>query len=231
LRHPLHRWINPMKIFYKMLLVLMFSQQSMLVANPSEETEPAKILSVYLKKLQSYEANFQQHIVSSTKRLLDSSSGRFLMKRPDRFRWQINKPYEQVILADGKNIWSIDMDLEQVTVTDVEKNLVNSPIMLLSGQDNRFDDYFIVEQVESETELEQFLLTPVDNSSNFEKVQLGFKDGILNLIKLHDSLGQVTLITMTNVRQNPIIGEDFFRYKEYPGFDLIDSREQGSKGG
>jgi len=162
--------------------------------------------------------------------LMDSSSGRFLMKRPDRFRWQIMTPYEQTIIADGKSIWSVDVDLEQVTVTDLENNLVNSPIMLLSRKGNQLEDYFSVHKQESDSEMEIFLLQPIDYSSNFEKVQLGFIDGILNLIELYDSLGQVTIVTMTNIRNNPVISDDFFIYQQNPDFDLIDSREQETAG-
>ncbi len=196
----------------------------------AQQSEPTELLDAYLKHLESYEANFQQQIVSSAMRLMDSSSGRFLMKRPNRFRWQIITPYEQTIIADGKNIWSVDVDLEQVTVTDLESNLVNSPIMLLSGQGGQLNDYFSVRMLDSDNEMDLFLLQPIDNSSNFEKVHLGFKNGILSLIKLYDSLGQVTIVTMTNIRNNPIIGNDAFVYEENPDFDLIDSRDQGTEG-
>ena len=84
--------------------------------------------------------------------------------------------------------------------------------------------------MESETDMERFLLTPIDNSSNFEQVQLGFEDGILQLLELHDSLGQITIIVMTNIRNNPILADNPFVYEEFPDFDVIDSRTKGSDG-
>lgn len=201
----------------------------------------SKKLHGYLQRLQSYSANFQQQLVSSTRRLMETTSGEFVMKRPNKFRWQIFTPYEQSIIADGKSIWSIDIDLEQVTITDIDENIVNSPIMLLSQNNDRLNEIFTVEELINEesisavitesqpdinnTKKERFLLKPIDNSSNFERVVLGFNDGILYLIELHDSLGQITIVTMTNIRNNPILGEDNFIYIEMPDFDVIDSRE------
>ncbi len=209
--------------FITLPLILIFSQSSI---KADEITDPMEQLHTYLQHLDSYEANFQQHIVSSSRQLMDSISGRLLIKRPDRFRWEVLSPYEQTIIADGNNIWSIDVDLEQVIVTDMESNLVNSPIMLLSSKDVKPGDYFSVQKIKSETEMQMFLLQPLDNSANFEQVRLGFEDAILQLIELYDSLGQVTIIKMTNIRNNPVLGNEAFIYQEMPDYDVIDSRVQ-----
>ncbi len=211
--------------FITISMILIFSQSSLIA---DEITDPMEQLQAYLQHLDSYEANFQQHIVSSSKQLIDSTSGRLLIKRPHRFRWEVISPYEQTIIADGKNIWSIDVDLEQVTVTDMESNLVNSPIMLLSSKDAKPGDYFSVEKLKSDTAMQMFLLQPLDSSANFEQVRLGFEDAILQLIELYDSLGQITIIRMTNIRNNPVMGNEAFIYQEMPDFDVIDSRVQDS---
>ncbi len=211
--------------FITISMILIFSQSSL---KADEITDPMEQLHAYLQHLDSYEANFQQHIVSSSRQLIDTTSGRLLIKRPDRFRWEVLSPYEQTIIADGKNIWSIDVDLEQVTVTDMESNLVNSPIMLLSSKDVKPGDYFSVEKLKSDTEMQMFLLQPLDSSANFEQVRLGFEDTILQLIELYDSLGQITIIRMTNIRNNPVMGSEAFIYQEMPDFDVIDSRVQDS---
>ncbi len=215
-----------MKMVFKYLLILLFSH-SVLFA----ETEDASsVLNSYLDNLDSYDANFQQQIVSSSRRLMDTVSGRFVMKRPGRFRWQTMTPYEQLIIADGKIIWTIDDDLEQVNVNDYDQNIVNSPMMLLSQKNKDINEFFTVQtlpyELQSETEMQLFLLLPIDSSSNFEKIQLGFKEGILYLLELHDSLGQITIITMLNVRNNPIISDDLFVYEEIPDYDVIDFRAQ-----
>jgi len=225
-----------MKLLMSFLLIL-FISHTYLSAEPliepiEEQADASTVLNSYLKSLESYEANFQQQTISSARRLMDSVSGQFVMKRPDRFRWHIMTPYEQIIIADGKSLWSIDMDLEQVTVADLDKNIVNSPIMLLSRENSQLSELFSVRRLEEESDktMERFLLLPIDDSSNFEQVQLGFIEGILQLIELHDSLGQITLVTMTNIRNNPIISNKPFEYQIIDDFDVIDSRVKASSG-
>ena len=217
--------MNLIKIF---LLVFIFINGHL---QAEQNDDPAAILSSYLKKLDSFSANFQQHSVSSSQSLIDTISGKFLMKRPNRFRWEILSPYEQLIIADGKSLWSIDTDLEQVTVADLEESMINSPMMLLSQDNNQLEKLFsiVISAADDDMEMQRFILSPIDGSANFEKIQLGFNEGILQLIELHDSLGQITIVKMLNIRNNPIIGNDSFTFEKIPGFDFIDSRTQESE--
>ena len=211
-----------MKMLFKLLLIFLFSHSILL----AKTKDASSILNSYLDNIESYDANFQQQIVSSSRRLMDTVSGRFVLKRPGRFRWQTMTPYEQLIIADGKTVWTIDNDLEQVSVSDYDSNIANSPMMLLSQKNKDIKEFFNVQMLESETEMQRFLLSPLDSSSNFEKIQLGFKEGILYLLELHDSLGQITIITMLNVRNNPIISDALFVYEEMPDYDVLDFRVQ-----
>ncbi|MFT5520914.1 MAG: outer membrane lipoprotein carrier protein [Enterobacterales bacterium] len=227
-----------MKLFKIFCLVILLNQTYLLAGNVEQNKDPVlekddvvlsdsmDKLNGYLVNIDSYEANFQQSLSGISRGNSETTSGRFLMKRPDRFRWQINFPYQQTIIADGKSIWTIDNDLEQVTVNDIDESIANSPIMLISRKNNELEKLFIIVEIEAQEELEKFLLKPKDSSSNFEFIQLGFKDGVLQFIELNDNLGQVTSIVMTNIRNNPIIANQEFIYEEMTDFDLIDSRER-----
>ncbi|MFT5453297.1 MAG: outer membrane lipoprotein carrier protein [Enterobacterales bacterium] len=223
-----------MKLFKTLCLIILLNQTYLLTDNLLAEdvqlSNSMEKLNGYLVNIESYEANFQQSLSGVSRGNSETTSGRFLMKRPDRFRWQINFPYQQTIIADGQSIWTIDNDLEQVTVNEIDNSIANSPIMLISRKNNELEKLFTVVEMESQKELEKFLLKPKDGSSNFEFIQLGFKEGVLQFIELNDSLGQVTSIVMTNIRNNPIIGNHEFIYEEIADFDLIDSREKSDSG-
>ena len=45
----------------------------------------------------------------------DVVGGTFEFARPNRFRFNYNKPFEQTIVADGQTLWLYDADLNQVT--------------------------------------------------------------------------------------------------------------------
>ena len=45
-----------------------------------------------------------------------TSTGTFEFQRPNRFRFDYRKPFEQTIVADGQTLWLYDVDLNQVTL-------------------------------------------------------------------------------------------------------------------
>ncbi|MCV4784314.1 outer membrane lipoprotein carrier protein LolA, partial [Escherichia coli] len=62
-----------------------------------------------------------------------TSHGRFEFVRPNRFRFEYAKPFEQVIVADGQKVWLYDTDLNQVTVRPMNQALGATPAALLAG--------------------------------------------------------------------------------------------------
>ena len=58
------------------------------------------------------------------------SSGSFAYARPGRFRWDIQKPYEQLIVTDGKQLHFYDKDLQQVTIKPVSEGMSATPAAL-----------------------------------------------------------------------------------------------------
>ncbi len=65
--------------------------------------------------------------------MLRSAAGRLYLQHPGKFRWDYVKPSEQVIVADGKQIWFYDKDLAQANVRDMDTSLASTPASLLSG--------------------------------------------------------------------------------------------------
>ena len=43
------------------------------------------------------------------------ATGTLTLARPDRFRWDYQQPYQQVIVADGKRLWLYDEAVRIVT--------------------------------------------------------------------------------------------------------------------
>ena len=218
-----------MKHILSVLLILL--SLSLNVSSHAAETDNKASLSAnkklqgYLASLESYEANFTQQVLTNNDTEFDRTEGQFVLKRPNRFRWEVKTPYQQTIIADGKVLYSIDHDLEQVTLADLEQSLTNSPIQILSKANQDLDAVFETEFGESDDRYEFFILTPKDPSATFEQILLGFSDERLASIELFDSLGQITVVRLLNVRVNPILGNEAFEYKPIEGYDVIDTRE------
>jgi chaperone LolA len=73
-------------------------------------------LHQFLDSTRTVRADFSQTVVARNGRQGQVSSGVMIISRPGKFRWQIDKPYAQLLVGDGEKIWIHDPDLRQVTV-------------------------------------------------------------------------------------------------------------------
>src|ERR1700712_3508850 len=71
--------------------------------------------------------------VVSTAGKTGTSSGTFTFARPGKFIWQYEKPYAQLLQADGDKLYVYDKDLNQVTVRTLGNALGASPAAVLFG--------------------------------------------------------------------------------------------------
>ena len=87
----------------------------------------------FVRTTQSARASFDQKVVDRSGKPVQSSKGSFVFLRPGRFRWTYEKPIDQLIVGDGKQVWIYDRDLNQVTVRRISKALGSTPAALLAG--------------------------------------------------------------------------------------------------
>ena len=190
-----------------------------------QSSSAAADLEAELGKIQSFEANFIQQRYSSNRGLEESTSGRFTLLRPDQFMWQTYEPYAQTILSNGEAIWTIDVDLEQVIISAIDDEIQNAPILLLAKDQKNLVELFEIEKQVIDEEV-FYILEPVDSSGNFERLRIGFVDETLSSFELYDSLGQLTRISMTNVRSNPVLDISEFNPELPEDYDVIDTRPE-----
>ena len=166
------------------------------------------------------EGDFEQSLLDAEGTVIDRSSGTLEIERPRRFRWSYSDPYEQWLVADGVNIWSYDLDLEQVTVKPQAEALANTPALLLGGSDQALEQFdyggTTVEKITTWVRLE-----PKDKSSGFNRVELGFIDEQLRRMIFYDNLEQTTLIALDQVRINEPIDDERFHFVVPPDVDLV----------
>src|SRR5689334_25322613 len=78
-------------------------------------------LDKYFDGLTTLRASFTQTVKDAHGKDVDRSSGSLVVSRPGKFRWEVqpksgSNSTGQLLVADGKNVWFFDRDLEQVTV-------------------------------------------------------------------------------------------------------------------
>lgn len=181
----------------------------------------------FIKSTSSAKGDFIQRqvkIVKGQVRLSDQSSGTFMFARPGKFIWLYQKPYEQLLQADGKKLYLYDKDLNQVTVRPLGTALSSSPAAILFGS-NDLEKNFVLKDVGVKDGMDFFQATPKDKDSTFPLVSVGMKDGVPREMDLIDNFNKTTVILLKNLEKNPGIEKnkpDPFQFNVPSGADVID---------
>jgi outer membrane lipoprotein carrier protein len=177
-------------------------------------------LRSFLTQTTSARGEFVQRVSARGGSAQPASSGSFVFQRPGKFRWSYVKPYEQVIVADGTRLVLYDKDLNQVTVRKLGAALPSSPASILFGS-NDFEKEFEVSDAGARDGLEWVQARPRAKDSTFERIEIGFRDGLPQAMRLADNFGQVTQLTFSKVERNPKLDSAAFTFTPPKGADVL----------
>ena len=177
-------------------------------------------LRAFLTQTASARGEFVQRVSSRSGAAQPAASGRFAFQRPGRFRWTYDKPYEQVIVADGTRLVLYDKDLNQVTIRKLGAALPSSPASILFGS-NDFEKEFEVTDAGARDGLEWVQAKPRAKDSTFERIEIGFKDGLPQAMRLADNFGQETQLVFSKLERNPKLDAETFRFTPPRGADVL----------
>lgn len=178
------------------------------------------LVTGFVTDVTTLSANFEQSVLDAEGAIVDTSSGTIEIQRPGRFRWATDEPYEQQVIADGKNVWSYDVDLAQVTVKPQADALRNTPALLLGGDANALAG-FIVEETVTDGDLTWVRLVPLDDSSGFKRLVLGFAGETLARMVFLDSLEQQTVVELGDVVYNASLDSSRFEFTPPDDADIV----------
>ena len=178
------------------------------------------LVNAFVNDVVTFAADFEQSLIDPDGRMLEKTSGTLEILRPGRFRWMYVEPYEQWLVADGANIWSYDVDLEQVTVKPQAEALANTPALLLGGSGEAMDQFEHGGSFE-DAGFTWVRLLPIDTESGFRRVELGFGDGQLSRMVFLDNLEQTTVVVLKNVVVNEAIDSTHFEFAVPDGVDVV----------
>ena len=177
-------------------------------------------LKTFLTDAKTLKANFEQTVSDGSGKIIQRSTGSMEFARPGKFRWEYQKPYQQLVVGDGEKLWLFDPDLNQATVRKLDKAIGSSPAALLAG-DTEIDNNFKLKDAGAQNNLNWVLATPKSTESTFEWVRMGFGDSGLSVLELKDNFGQTTVIKLTNVQLNGKLPTTDFSFTPPKGADVI----------
>ncbi len=206
-------------------LIICLSIAAVFVGSAGYGQEPsASPADVYLERFlteaTTLQAEFEQELRGSDGELVEVAIGSLSLQRPNQFFWEYREPLEQIILADGENLWIYDVDLSQATVTPLDELADATPAMLLSGDLSVRDSFETIEYFSAEG-VDWVRLAPTESGADFRSILVGFRAGDLAALELLDALDQVTRIDFTEVEENAELSADLFLFDPPRGVDVI----------
>jgi len=179
----------------------------------------------FVTSTQSAKGAFTQRMVrteSGTTRIINTSSGSFVFSRPGKFIWTYQKPYEQVIQADGEKLFIYDKDLNQVTTKKLGNALGSSPAAILFGS-NDLEKNFTLKEAGDKDGLEWLEAVPKSRDTTFDRIGIGLKNGMPVAMELHDSFGQVSVLSFDSFDRNPELKPNSFSFTIPKGADVFNN--------
>ncbi|QOY96061.1 outer membrane lipoprotein chaperone LolA [Massilia sp. UMI-21] len=162
----------------------------------------------------------QQLTKSKSGKTAPVSSGTFVFARPGKFIWTYQKPYEQLLQADGETLYIYDKDLNQVTTRKLGNALGSSPAAILFGS-NDLEKNFTLSEAGERDGAEWLKAVPKTRDTSFEQIGIGLKGGVPVAMELKDGFGQVSLLKFSNFQRNPALGAQQFKFEVPKGADVV----------
>jgi len=195
--------------------LLGFSSAAISAIGPAREA-----LNQFSGKVKTLSGNFSQTIVDANGRTIDESSGLLKLQAPRQFRWDVQKPEPQLVIADGDNIWVYDIELEQVSVRPQSFDESNSPLAVLLDL-AMLDQEFFVSESGNESGLQWLQLKSRAKEPEFQSAKLGFDKSGLAQMQLTDNFGQRTIIRFSQWRKNTALLASEFKFTPPAGVDVV----------
>jgi len=182
------------------------------------------VLDAYLTGLETWSADFTRTTVDADRKPTDKERGKLLIVRPGKFRWESVPDAAdeggRLMIADGRNVWSLDRDLETTTVRPLTEALSQSPVMMLAGGTD-LRKAFVVQSTGRREGLEWVRAQPRDPASDFREASFGFKGRELARLVIVDKLGQRSTLDFTGVKRNAAVDPALTQFVLPEGVDLI----------
>ena len=187
-----------------------------------------KSLESFMKNVRAGKAEFTQAVTAPPKQGQEVrtkvSSGSFEFQRPGKFRFNYVKPFEQLIVADGKTLWLYDADLNQVTERAQAQALGSTPAAILTSATDlkALKADFELSNEHNGDGLEWVLASPRQKGGQLKSVRIGFTpEGKLAALDIEDSFGQRSLMQFKGLQTQASLPASTFHFTVPKGADVL----------
>jgi chaperone LolA len=184
-------------------------------------------LNTFVNNISSMSSEFSQVVLDKKGLKLQDVEGVMLFKRPNKFRWDYLKPYQNQIISDGDRLYMYDQDLRQVSINPIAKVAGSTPLLIIAGKN--IEKYFILKNIDdqvnnnSNQKIQWVEAVPKEESAVFSKVILGLTENKLSVMKIVDAFEHTTMISFKNAKYNITLLDNDFLFKLPTGVDVVEN--------
>lgn len=184
------------------------------------QADAVDTLRSFVRDVKTGRADFTQTVTSPDGSKKKTSTGRFEFARPNRFRFEYVKPFEQLIVGDGRKVWIHDPDLQQASSRRLDQALGATPAALLAGGSLERD--FDLAALPDRDGLAWAEARPKAKEGAFQSLRVGFRGTALAAVEVVDGFGQQSLLQFSGWQANARVDPAAFVFTPPPGTDVVE---------
>jgi outer membrane lipoprotein carrier protein len=174
----------------------------------------------FIQEVKTGRAQFTQTVTSPDGVKKKTSSGNFEFSRPNRFKFNYTKPFDQLIVGDGQKVWIFDADLNQASSRKFSAALGATPAALLAG--GTLDQDFSLTALPNKNGLSWVQANPKQGDGTFKSLQIGFRGKELAAVEILDAFNQRSVLQFSQFTADITFAADAFQYTPPAGVDVIE---------
>ena len=213
-------------IFSLMAFLLIFSSADILAQ--SRDKQASEVLNEVIAKTNSYSSmklQFSYQMENPGANINETTNGNALVSG-NKYRLEVAG---QTIISDGKTVWTVITDAEEVQVNDAtEGEDVFTPTKLLANYNKEYKSKLIPKVTSLQGKNVYALELTPNTKKSYDKVNLYIEKEKLQLyvIEIFDQNGSKYTYKITKFETNTPVNDKSFTFsdKEFPGYYVIDMR-------
>ncbi|PKP33646.1 MAG: hypothetical protein CVU00_10465 [Bacteroidetes bacterium HGW-Bacteroidetes-17] len=192
-----------------------------------KDKKATEILDRVIAKTESYktmEVEFTLAMDNVEADIHDNKNG-VLLVMGDKYKLTLS---EQIVISDGKTMWTLLMENQEVMINDVEENEESiTPTNLLNSYGDNYKSVYLKEDVIKGKTVDLIELTPLKGRT-YTKIEVAIEKGLDQIysFSMFDKNGSTYSYTIKKYTLNKKVGEFEFVFNEanYPNFEIVDMR-------
>jgi len=197
------------------------------VSNLSKDDIIKKVETRYT--LPGFSANFFQVSTIKAMKITDTAYGKAFFKRPDKMRWEYEKPDRQTIITDGNTLWIYRKEDNQVMIGKAPSFFGDGKgFSFLSDMKLIQNKFSIILEKKTGDDYHVLKLFPREKTFDVSVIYLSVSKKTFEVVKIvtYNSYGDETRIELSDIQFKQKLDDSMFSFKIPQGVEVLHLDEQ-----